>query len=348
MRVFNLPRLLLLVACLYASLATGAQAADGLAPPAPELNYQGRLVENGLPVTGTRFFGFAILNATTQLFESPEHTVSVVDGLYAVRLTGFDASLLPQSGLLLRVRVGTTAGALVALAPDVALIPALQATTAFSVVPGAIGTPALATGAVEAAKIADGAVTAAKLAAGVGLPDQAGHAGKVLTTTGVSAAWAPTPLMPWTTVSGTSQTLVGDHGYIANHAGLTTFTAPTSPIAGQVNSLTGAGIGGWTLTLNAGQTLELGSPMTSTITGTVWTPRDSNRGWESITSSSDGATLAAVVDGGQIYTSYGSPVFQLTAGSERLAGEAFSSVDLLWLSPTRAVLRNVRGTVVLK
>ena len=347
MRVFDLPRLLLLVACLYAGLATGAQAADGLLPPAPELNYQGRLVENGLPVTGTRFFRFTILNATTQLFESPEHTVSVVDGLYAVRLTGFDASLLPQSGLLLRVRVGPTAGALVALAPDVALIPALQATTAFSVVPGAIGTPALATGAVEAAKIADGAVTAAKLAPGVGLPDQTGHAGKVLTTTGVAAAWATTPLMPWTTVSGTSQTLVGDHGYIANHAGLTTFTAPASPIAGQVNSLTGAGIGGWTLTLNAGQTLELGSPMASAV-NIVWTPRESSRDWSSITSSSDGAKLAAGVYGGQIYTSSGSPVFRLTAGSERLAGEAFSLVDLLWLSPTRAVLRNVRGTVGLK
>ena len=41
----------------------------------------------------------------------------------------------------------------------------------------------------------------------------------------------------------------------------------------------------------------------SSDSGATWTPRDSSRPWYAAASSGDGAKLAAVVYGGQIYTS---------------------------------------------
>ncbi|MFA6463584.1 MAG: hypothetical protein WCV55_01105 [Candidatus Paceibacterota bacterium] len=54
--------------------------------------------------------------------------------------------------------------------------------------------------------------------------------------------------------------------------------------------------------------VEGGQIYTSIDSGMTWTPRDSNRRWYSITSSSDGIKLAAVVYSGQIYTSIDSGV----------------------------------------
>lgn len=158
-------------------------AAEGIAPPAPSLTYQGRLVETGVPVTGTRSFVFSLLDSTsTVLWTSPSTSVTVTDGLYATLITGFPASVTANSGLQLRV---TVAGKV--LTPDVALVPSLQAISAFSVTPGAVGTSGLvdeavtntkiADGAVVGSKIADGTVTAAKLAPGVAVSGPAGPAG---------------------------------------------------------------------------------------------------------------------------------------------------------------------------
>jgi hypothetical protein len=46
-----------------------------------------------------------------------------------------------------------------------------------------------------------------------------------------------------------------------------------------------------------------GKIYTSTDSGVSWTPRESNRGWLSVASSSDGVKLVAGVNGGKIYTS---------------------------------------------
>ncbi len=45
-----------------------------------------------------------------------------------------------------------------------------------------------------------------------------------------------------------------------------------------------------------------GQIYTSTDSGVTWTARESARKWRAIASSSDGTKLAAVVSGGQIYT----------------------------------------------
>nr|MBA3685984.1 hypothetical protein [Planctomycetota bacterium] len=155
MRLPLLPSILFLAVCATSPLV----AAEGVAPPAPSLNYQGRLVEDGLPVSGARFFRFSILDGVgTQLWQSAEQSVTVVDGLYAIQLSGFAATVLAESGLALRVEVGEASGALTALTPNIALIPGLQATTAFSVSAGAVGTAGLVDGAVTAAKLAPGVI----------------------------------------------------------------------------------------------------------------------------------------------------------------------------------------------
>ena len=144
-----------LALCLSVPLA----AADAVAAPAPSLNYQGRLLENGSPVTGNRFFKFSILSSTNvQQWQSGELSIAVTDGLYAVLLNGFSTTILANAGLKLRVEAGQASGVLVALAPDIALMPSLQATTAFAVTPGAVGTDGLVDGAVTAGKLAPGVI----------------------------------------------------------------------------------------------------------------------------------------------------------------------------------------------
>jgi hypothetical protein len=104
------------------------------APPAPVLAYQGRLQEAGLPVTGTRDFAFALLDAgNVELWTSGVQGLSVTSGLYSALLGGsgmppIPTSVLGRAVLKLKVSVGG-----VTLSPDVDLVPALQARSAFEV-----------------------------------------------------------------------------------------------------------------------------------------------------------------------------------------------------------------------
>jgi hypothetical protein len=122
----------LLVHFLAASAPLIAQAPP--APPLPVLAYQGRLLEAGLPVTGTRTFVFSILDGSgTELWNSGNQAVSVNSGLYALVLgsapmPAIPATTLGQPNLKLHVVVGGTA-----LAPDTDLVPAFQARGAFEV-----------------------------------------------------------------------------------------------------------------------------------------------------------------------------------------------------------------------
>ncbi|WP_243303801.1 collagen-like protein [Geothrix oryzisoli] len=127
-----------LLTLTLASLAAGLHAqgtpapAVVLAAPAPQVAYQGRLTEAGLPVTGTRSFTFAILDSQgTELWNSGAQNVSVNNGLYAVVLGGtgmpvIPAALLGTPNLKLHLAING-----VPLTPDSDLVPALQARSAF-------------------------------------------------------------------------------------------------------------------------------------------------------------------------------------------------------------------------
>lgn len=67
----------------------------------------------------------------------------------------------------------------------------------------------------------------------------------------------------WTLVSGTSQSMASNSGYIANNAGLVTFTLPASSSIGDEAAVVGKGAGGWLIQCGGGQTVVVGSSTTT-------------------------------------------------------------------------------------
>ena len=73
--------------------------------------------------------------------------------------------------------------------------------------------------------------------------------------------------MSWTEVTGTSQSMAVDNGYILNNAGLVTATLPTTAAVGTSIRVAGKGAGGWRIAQNASQLIHFGSSVTSTGAG---------------------------------------------------------------------------------
>ncbi len=71
----------------------------------------------------------------------------------------------------------------------------------------------------------------------------------------------------WTEVTGTSQAIAVNNGYIANNAGLVTLTLPATAAIGDSFTIVGKGSGGWLVAQNAGQSIHLGSQVTTTGVG---------------------------------------------------------------------------------
>lgn len=89
----------------------------------------------------------------------------------------------------------------------------------------------------------------------------------------------------WVDVTGTSDDLEANTGYIANNAALVTLTLPATATVGDTIIVTGLGAGGWTIAQNAGQLIHFGSSDTTTGAG----------GSLSSTDPSDTLTLVCVV-----------------------------------------------------
>jgi hypothetical protein len=67
----------------------------------------------------------------------------------------------------------------------------------------------------------------------------------------------------WNIVSGTSQTMVSNNGYISNNAGLVTLTLPATSAVGDEMAVVGKGAGGWKVQCGGGQTIVIGSSTTT-------------------------------------------------------------------------------------
>ena len=130
-----------------------------------------------------------------------------------------------------------------------------------------------------------------------GLPGSIGPAGPV-GATGATGPIGPACVgMVWTSVTSATSSK-SNSGYIAaNDAVPVVITLPSTPALGDVVKVIGSGAGGWQIKAPSGGTL-VGDPVIQ-----PWTQRESARSWRSITSSSDGTKLAAVANGGYIYTS---------------------------------------------
>lgn len=100
-----------------------------------------------------------------------------------------------------------------------------------------------------------------------------GNAGEVLTSAGAGAlpVWAAVPIsdLPWTVVTGATQAISVDNGYIANRgAGVVAFTLPATAAVGSIVRITGLQSGsGWTLAQNANQYIEMVGSSTTVGTG---------------------------------------------------------------------------------
>lgn len=63
----------------------------------------------------------------------------------------------------------------------------------------------------------------------------------------------------WNEVTGTSQGITVNNGYIANNGGLVTLTLPPTSAVGDHIAIVGKGAGGWLIAQNAGQNIQIGS-----------------------------------------------------------------------------------------
>lgn len=108
---------------------------------------------------------------------------------------------------------------------------------------------------------------------GVAATVAVGTSTHVLTSNGVGVA--PTfqagggggGLLPWTEVTGTTQQMAVDNGYIANNSSLVTLTLPATAVVGSVLSVAGKGIGLWRVAQNAGDIIHQNDLSTTTGTG---------------------------------------------------------------------------------
>lgn len=74
----------------------------------------------------------------------------------------------------------------------------------------------------------------------------------------------------WTTVSGTSQAMLSNNGYIANNSGLVTLSLPATSVVGDEIDIIGKGSGGWSISQGSGQQIVIGNAAsTSGASGSV-------------------------------------------------------------------------------
>ena len=151
--------------------------------PPPFINYQGRVLTNGVTFTGTGAFTFSLVDGGGNSYWTFGPTnIPVVRGLYSVRLGPLQSSLFASNALLLRVAFNdgvngpqqfpdqpiTSVGyALVAGIANTAT----TASTALTVAAGGVNAAALAPGSVTSAALAPGAITSAALPPDVAYTD---------------------------------------------------------------------------------------------------------------------------------------------------------------------------------
>lgn len=83
----------------------------------------------------------------------------------------------------------------------------------------------------------------------------------------------------WTEVTGVTQAMAVDSGYIANNAGLVTLTLPAIAVVGDTVIVQGKGAGGFLIAQNAGQVINYGSsPTTVGVGGSL----ASTNQWDSV------------------------------------------------------------------
>lgn len=182
-----------------------------------------------------------------------------------------------------------------------------------------------------------GTVADARLSANVPLLNgSAAFAGTV-----TAASFNGPGALPWLVVSGTAAQAQPNTGYLLTNDALVTVRLPAVPNPGDVVRVSGIGAGGWKFTQNDSQSV-LAKNLPGNFGG-IWTPRESNRTWRAVASSSDGSKLVAAVEDGQIYTS-SSRSASGTAGY--LLGDQYSAVELQYIGNGVFMTISYAGTLL--
>jgi len=279
------------------------------ASPSTAFTYQGRLFDGGAPATGLYDLQFTCYEAaagTNALGGFNTNALPVTNGLFTIALdfgAVFDGS---PRWLEISERASGTSS-FVTLSPRQLLATAPYATYAANA-----GTAAALSGSVTLAQLPAGVVTNNE--ASVTLNGSFSGDGSGLTN--VPGGSSP-QLVGTASVSATA-----NNTYIAtNDAQSVGLTLPANATVGQVVRVVGLGGGGWSVMTANGQVFN------GVQAGAVWTPRDSNRGWQSVASSADSAKLVAADYFGQIYTSTDSGVTWTPRDSNRKWFSVASSAD---------------------
>jgi hypothetical protein len=122
--------------------------------------------------------------------------------------------------------------------------------------------------------------TAAALTAGTGIGITNAAGSITINATGGGLSWVD--------VTGTTQAMLVNTGYLADNAGLVTLTLPATAVQFSVIEVKGYGAGGWLIAQNANQQIRFGSVTATTlgITGSL-----------ASTNLNDGVKLMAAVGG---------------------------------------------------
>jgi photosystem II stability/assembly factor-like uncharacterized protein len=286
--------------------------------------YQGRLNDNASPANGLYDLRFRVWDASTNgnIVAGPmtNSATGVTNGLFAVTLDfGSGVFTGPARWLQLDARTnGPGSPGFTTLLPRQPITPtpyAIMANSASNLL-----------GTLPATQL-NGTIPLAQLSASV-LTNNASGVNLNGTFSGNGAGLTGVPgTFTWQDVTGTSQQAASNIGYLANNAGQVSITLPASPNVGDIVRVSGNGVGSWRVTQNAGQSILAGNiiGMGLVMGGSAWTPRESNRSWNSVASSTDGRKLVTVVSYGNIYTSTDSGITWTQRGVNNQDGPSVAS-----------------------
>ena len=294
------PNLLTLWMALTAFLAFLSGILYARADTPEALSFQGRVLVDGVPFTGTGAFRFALVEgnaASPVLHLDPPGgpslgTVSlpVSKGLYSVRL-GIDTIPVPsdllQQSTDLRLRVWFNDGShgLQQLSPDQPLLAVPYARRAATA--ALADTAGVISGNVPAEQI-EGTLSDSQLPNTVARLDSA----PTFTGTVTAAGFLGRGVEHWSSTSDLAVLAEPNHSYLANREDTpVAFTLPDTAQVGDVIRIAGAGAAGWGLRDADGVDFNIEAA------GVVWTARETVRQWTSAALSADGRIIVACGDG---------------------------------------------------
>lgn len=310
--------------------------------PAPAqssaFTYQGQLDDNGVFLNGSYDLRFAIFDAGVsgaQIGSTITNAPVVIsNGLFTTTLD-FGPGIFTGGPRWLEIGIRTNGGGsgYVIFSQRQPLTPAPYAifaanaasanvaTTATSVSAGSITSASLAANAIQASNVASGQVVKSWNGLHDNVSLQAGTnvnlevQGNVVT---ISAAPSSAVGLTWQYVSGTNQSAQPNNGYVVTNDIETVINLPTNPPLFSTIRIVGAGLGGWRITQNPGQSISSTNlVLTTTPAGLVWQPSGFATNWSALAASSNGSVLFAAVDGGLVYrsTNFGSNWLALTTNN---------------------------------